>query len=345
MSLNLNPWVALLLGILIGWILQWLLEVWFFRRRRLECQRRLAQVEAQLKEREEELRQARRGATAPEAELATKVAAAPPSVAVAVEAPAVQVEAPKAEIGGAGLAAAAGLAGAALGAAAEEGKADIAAPSIQVKAPEIEARLPALELGAPQMEAKLPEVGFEVPEVELPKVAAEVPAVELPKVEAKAIGAAAIAADDLTLIKGIGSKFAAQLAAAGITSFAALADASPEQLAGIIKAPAWQKLDFAAWIAEARVWKQQPRAAGDDLLRIEGIGPVYAAKLRTAGITTFAQLAATDEAPLSEIIQAPAWRQVNYGEWREQARLAAAGDEAGLKALQDRLFARGKNKR
>ena len=60
----------------------------------------------------------------------------------------------------------------------------------------------------------------------------------------------------------------------------------------------------------------------------------------SAGITTFAQLAEADDARLAEIIQAPAWRKSNYADWREQARLAAAGDAAGLKVLQDKLFAR-----
>jgi predicted flap endonuclease-1-like 5' DNA nuclease len=156
-----------------------------------------------------------------------------------------------------------------------------------------------------------------------------------------AAGAPALAAkDDLTLIRGIGPKFAGQLAAAGITTFAALAASTPEQLQETVNAPTWQKPDYAGWIAEAKVWDKQRGKAGDDLLIIEGIGPVYAAKLRAAGITTFAQLAEADDARLAEIIQAPAWRKVNYADWREQARLAAAGDAAGLRALQDKLFAR-----
>ncbi|MCU0502942.1 MAG: DUF4332 domain-containing protein [Anaerolineae bacterium] len=146
--------------------------------------------------------------------------------------------------------------------------------------------------------------------------------------------------DDLTLIRGVGPKFANLLAAAGITTFAALAAATPEELQEAIDPPTWQKPDYAGWIAEAKVWDKQRGTAGDDLLIVEGIGPVYAAKLRAAGIATFDQLAEADDARLAEIIQAPAWRKVNYADWREQARLAAAGDTTGLKALQDRLFAR-----
>ena len=101
-------------------------------------------------------------------------------------------------------------------------------------------------------------------------------------------------------------------------------------------------MDTSAWIAQADALAQRPRQVqiGDDLTRLEGIGPTYARRLRAAGITTFAQLAAADEDTLDTVIGAPAWRQPNFGDWTAQADLAAAGDEAGLKALQDVLFSR-----
>jgi predicted flap endonuclease-1-like 5' DNA nuclease len=74
----------------------------------------------------------------------------------------------------------------------------------------------------------------------------------------------------------------------------------------------------------------------DDLQVIEGIGPKYDALLREHGITTYSQLAASDEATLAGMINAPAWRKISYDEWIAQAKLAAAGDEAGLRALQER---------
>ena len=46
---------------------------------------------------------------------------------------------------------------------------------------------------------------------------------------------------------------------------------------------------------------------------------------------------------MKETVQAPAWRRVNYSEWVEQAKLAAAGDTAGLQALQAELFSRGRD--
>ncbi len=75
----------------------------------------------------------------------------------------------------------------------------------------------------------------------------------------------------------------------------------------------------------------------DDLEIIEGIGPKIAGVLKQAGITSFAQLAEVDPARISEILHAANLRLADPKTWPPQARLAAAGDQAGLKALQDRL--------
>jgi ribosomal protein L30 len=78
-------------------------------------------------------------------------------------------------------------------------------------------------------------------------------------------------------------------------------------------------------------------AAADDLTVIEGIGPKIADVLRAAGIDTFAQLAATDSASLTEILQAAELRLAAPDTWPEQAALAAAGSWEELQQLQDRL--------
>jgi predicted flap endonuclease-1-like 5' DNA nuclease len=62
-------------------------------------------------------------------------------------------------------------------------------------------------------------------------------------------------------------------------------------------------------------------SAGEDLTLIDGIGPVYAARLREHGIRTFDRLARADEAALAEIIQAPTWRRPNYAAWIHEAAL------------------------
>jgi predicted flap endonuclease-1-like 5' DNA nuclease len=145
--------------------------------------------------------------------------------------------------------------------------------------------------------------------------------------------------DDLTRINGIGPRFAAVLASAGITTYRDLAKADPAELRNIVGVKSWQSIDTAAWVAEAARFEQQPRlkTAGDDLIRIEGIGPRYNSLLRASGITSFAQLAQTDETVLADIIKAKAWQKVNYAEWKEQAALAATGDWAAFDELQARL--------
>jgi ribosomal protein L30 len=75
----------------------------------------------------------------------------------------------------------------------------------------------------------------------------------------------------------------------------------------------------------------------DDLEAIEGIGPKIAGVLRDAGITTFAQLAATDVSALSEILQGASIRLADPATWPEQAQLAADEKWDEFKALQDSL--------
>lgn len=54
----------------------------------------------------------------------------------------------------------------------------------------------------------------------------------------------------------------------------------------------------------------------DDLTEINGIGPVFASRLRAAGITSFSELAATDPDTLAEITGAADSR---VAEWLGQA--------------------------
>ena len=160
------------------------------------------------------------------------------------------------------------------------------------------------------------------------------------------IGAPAAAeVDDLTRINGIGPRYAAILASAGITTYKQLAQTDPAELRDIVGAQPWQVPDTPSWVLEAARFEEQPRlkVAGDDLIRIEGIGPRYNSLLRAAGITTFAQLAAADDAVLADIIKPKAWQKVDFDEWKQQAALAAAGDWAAFDALQAQLNQRKEN--
>ena len=80
-------------------------------------------------------------------------------------------------------------------------------------------------------------------------------------------------------------------------------------------------------------------AEADDLRKIEGIGPKIAEIFNLAGISTFADLAATSVEKLSEILTdaGSKYASKNPGTWPEQAKLAAEGNWDELKDLQEKL--------
>lgn len=79
---------------------------------------------------------------------------------------------------------------------------------------------------------------------------------------------------------------------------------------------------------------------GDELERIEGIGPKMAAALRAAGIHTFRQLAEADDDTRRTAIEAAGLTFApSLVTWGRQARLLADGDEAGFAELTELLVA------
>jgi predicted flap endonuclease-1-like 5' DNA nuclease len=73
---------------------------------------------------------------------------------------------------------------------------------------------------------------------------------------------------------------------------------------------------------------------GDDLLLIKGVGPKLADQLRALGVTSFAQIAAWDDAEIDRI-DAQLGRfqgRIRRDDWPAQARLLAAGDTSGYEA-------------
>ncbi|KJD35256.1 50S ribosomal protein L21 [Tamlana sedimentorum] len=88
--------------------------------------------------------------------------------------------------------------------------------------------------------------------------------------------------------------------------------------------------------AEAKKAAPKKSSKGDDLKKVEGIGPKIAETLAEAGITTFAQLAKTDAAKISEIISGVRGNHVT-DTWPAQAQLAADGKWDELKKWQDEL--------
>lgn len=67
-------------------------------------------------------------------------------------------------------------------------------------------------------------------------------------------------------------------------------------------------------------------ASADDISLIDGIGPTYQKKLESAGITTFAQIAAFDESTINDLNEKLDLRgKIVSGEWVEQAKELMAG--------------------
>jgi large subunit ribosomal protein L21 len=87
---------------------------------------------------------------------------------------------------------------------------------------------------------------------------------------------------------------------------------------------------------KAKAAPKKTAAKKDDLKKIEGIGPKIAETLTAAGVATFADLAKTKPAKISEIISGVRGNHVP-DTWPEQAKLAADGKWDELKALQDKL--------
>jgi predicted flap endonuclease-1-like 5' DNA nuclease len=131
-------------------------------------------------------------------------------------------------------------------------------------------------------------------------------------------------------IRGIGPVYVKRLNAAGILTFADLAHTPEKRLREIIAPKAWQAIDFAGWIHQARAFAAV--AAGDrpplPLERIKGIGPVFATRLDLAGIRTFADLARCTEEELQGIIGKRGAAASHLHEWIATAKATVASTQA-----------------
>ena len=115
----------------------------------------------------------------------------------------------------------------------------------------------------------------------------------------------------------------------------ALIDAAPIARAVDIPPPTPMGL---AGVGEAVQAAAEPVHAaapsGDDLTRIKGLGPKLADHLRGLGVTSFAQIAAWDDAEIDRI-DAQLGRfqgRIRRDDWPAQANLLAAGDTEGYEA-------------
>ncbi|WP_375238980.1 50S ribosomal protein L21 [Aurantibacter sp.] len=96
------------------------------------------------------------------------------------------------------------------------------------------------------------------------------------------------------------------------------------------------KKETKAAAPKAKPATKKTSTKADDLKKVEGIGPKIASTLVEAGISTFAELAKTDAAKISEIIAGVRGNHVT-DTWPAQAKLAADGKWDELKKWQDEL--------
>lgn len=95
-------------------------------------------------------------------------------------------------------------------------------------------------------------------------------------------------------------------------------------------------VEVVAEVTEVAPKAKKAKAEGDDLKKIEGIGPKIAEIFNNEGIMTFAQLAETSTEKMQEILNAAGSRYASHnpGTWAKQAAMAAAGQWDELKVWQ-----------
>ena len=198
-------------------------------------------------------------------------------------------------------------------------------------------------------------------EVEVPEEAPAEAAAPVAAAAAVAEAAAPAATpDDLTQLAGVGPKASAALASAGITTYAALADANePEVRHALHAADMAPPANVGTWPMQASYaakgdWQglmkynkknSEPSHSGaskakapkakaappDDLTQLNGIGPRISSILSDGGVTTYAELEHTDPSELRKIIaQGGALPPSSLDSWPTQASYAVRGDWQGL---------------
>lgn len=90
---------------------------------------------------------------------------------------------------------------------------------------------------------------------------------------------------------------------------------------------------------KAKKASKKSEGKGDDLKKIEGVGPKIESILKENGIQSFEDLAGSDVEKIREFLLAAGsrYRMHDPATWPEQAKLAAAGDWEKLAELQDKL--------
>lgn len=118
---------------------------------------------------------------------------------------------------------------------------------------------------------------------------------------------------------------------AGTASVAAAVDAAVTEPSAAAPAPVAEPApEAAAPVPPPVAPAPAPASDGDDLTQIKGLGPKLKAQLADMGITSFAQIAAWDDAEIDRV-DAQLGRfqgRIRRDSWVEQAKLLSAGDRA-----------------
>ncbi|MEM7118513.1 MAG: helix-hairpin-helix domain-containing protein, partial [Chloroflexota bacterium] len=169
--------------------------------------------------------------------------------------------------------------------------------------------------------------------------------------------------DDLTRVWGIGPKIAAALNAAGIKSYAQLAETEDDRITEILEAsgvnyrlagPAvratWQEqaeLLAAGELDELKLRQAQFKRSGGGLGKVWGIGSKVSGLLTAVGVTNYTELATSRTADISDALHAakgyyPGMSNAEiHQSWVQQASMASNSQWTPLKNYQAR-FRRGR---
>ena len=334
----------LILGILVGWIAEWLFEIicWRSRRRRSyevrieelegsldECHRGVVHLRGELEQRDLRIVDLQKDFSArleapavatitPGAKLADVGLAAPdlrmkaPDIDLA--APDLRVDVPDIDL------AVPDLHVAAPGIDLAASDLHVAAPGIDLAAPDLHVAALGIDLAAPDLHVAAPGIDLAAPDLHVAAPDIDLTAPDLHVTEG-------IPAQDLAAIRNIGPVFEQKLYEAGVGTYAQLAALSDVDVKDIIQPAEWQDFDYESWNEQSQRLAVETDTVGaiwngiipDDLSKIKGIGQVAEQKLHGAGIMTFADLAAASVAQLEAIVQPQAWQNVDMAGWIAQA--------------------------
>ena len=138
-------------------------------------------------------------------------------------------------------------------------------------------------------------------------------------------------------IHGVGQSFQQRFYKAGIGTYWEVSTLSNEALQESLQIPEIQidRVDYNGIRSSAYQWASQTDTIGalwavehiDDFEELPGIGAAFEKRLYMAGIFTYQQLADAGRDRLAEIIDAPEFRQPDYGQILEIARSRARSDK------------------